>query len=104
MTPEIALAYLHRRAKELQSEKTYTFRLRHFVLAPKAQKRVSGQGQYFILIEAVEDVSISSHSGVFDLTLDNTNELVYEHGGDMRLRNHAPSPRHIRFLQLIPNH
>jgi hypothetical protein len=103
MTPEITLAYLQRRAKELKLENTYTFRLRHFVLMPKAQKKVSGQGQRFFLVEPVEDVKIESQSGIFDMTIDNTNELVYEHLGDLRLRNHAPSVRHIRFLQLIPN-
>jgi hypothetical protein len=103
MSPEIVWEYIKRRTAALKMGDHYTLRLRHFVLAPGDTMKIPGQGQFFLLVEAVADVSILSESGIFDMTLESTNELIYEHEGDMQLHNYAPSVQHIRFIQIIPN-
>jgi hypothetical protein len=102
MTIALALEYIPARMKEL-GHKGYSIQFRHFVLGAKKKLKVHAPDQLFILVEPGEMIAVTSDTGVFDLTLDNVNELHYEHQGSIRIRNYAAVPLHARFIQVIPN-
>jgi hypothetical protein len=101
MTEALALAYIPSRMEELGHE-AYSLRLRHFLLGAKKKLKVHGDGQLFLLLEPDCMISVSSDSGVFDLTQTNINELSYEHQGSIRIRNYGAVPQSVKFIQVIP--
>jgi hypothetical protein len=90
--------------EELGFGSNYYLRFRHFVLQAAEQLEVPAFNQFFILVEETEDVSVKSEFGIFDLSLKNANEMLYEHQGQITLQNHASGLKHIRFIQVIPKH
>jgi hypothetical protein len=102
MTIELAIDYIRRRMSELGFEDNYRVRFRHFVLKGKEVKDIDGDNQLFILVDPKEAVSVQSVFGIFDTTIDNVNELQYEHQGKITLTNHASVLQHARFIQVIP--
>ena len=104
MTINLALEYIPRRMEELGFGNDYYLRFRHFVLQPSEQLDVPAFNQFFILVEEAQDVSVKSEFGIFDLSLRNANEMVYEHQGQITLQNYASAINHVRFIQVIPKH
>lgn len=102
MTIELALEYIPNRMEELGHGDKYHIRFRHFVLQPKEKRKLHAGNQIFILIEPGEAISVESDFGIYDLSVDNVNELQYEHQGEMNIRNYAGFTQHIRFIQVIP--
>jgi hypothetical protein len=102
MTIELALKYIPGRMEELGYGTAYNIRFRHFVLLPNEKKTIHAGNQLFILIEPGETVNVESDFGIYDLSIDNTNELQYEHQGNICIRNHASITKHARFIQVIP--
>jgi len=102
MTIELALQFIPRRMEELGHGGNYNLRFRHFVMQPKESKKLQVGNQLFILIQPGETISVKSDFGMYDLTVDNANELQYEHQGQLKLRNYASITQHIRFIQVIP--
>lgn len=104
MTINLALEYIPRRMEELGFGDDYYLRFRHFVLQAAEQLEVPAFNQFFILVEEAEDVSVKSEFGIFDLSLKNANEMLYEHQGQITLQNYTSGIKHIRFIQVIPKH
>jgi hypothetical protein len=104
MTTNLALEYIPRRMAELGFGNEYYLRFRHFVLQPTEQLEVSAFNQFFILVDEASDVSVNSEFGIFDLSLKNANEMLYEHQGQIIIKNHASAINHLRFIQVIPRH
>ena len=103
MTTDLALAYISKRVCELGYGSNYTIRLRHLVLQPTEERRISLHNQFFVLIEPYCDMRIESGAGIFDLSEDMANELQYEHSGDITITNHSIFINPVRFIQIIPN-
>ena len=104
MTINLAIEYIPRRMKELGVGNNYHLRFRHLVLQPGEQLEIPAFNQLFILVEEVSDISINSEFGAFDLSMGNTNEMHYEHQGQIKIKNYAVGINHVRFIQVIPKH
>lgn len=103
MTISLALDYIPRRMKELGYADNYSIQFRHFVLSAKQKIKVHAQNHFFILVEPNDSVAVRSGTGIYDVTIDNANELQYEHQGEIRIRNYSIVTQHARFIQVIPN-
>lgn len=101
MTTTLAIEYIPRRMKEL-GYTDYAIRFRHLLLQPKERIKLNGTNELFILIEPMEDVSVRSETGVFDLAEFTANEYQYEHQGIIKIRNYGMRQIHVRFIQVIP--
>jgi len=102
MTIALAIEYIPRRMKDLGFGSDYYLRFRHFVLQANEKIEVEAHNQYFILVDEVPDVTISSDFAFYDLSDPTTNEQQYEHQGNISISNYAPQRTHIRFIQVIP--
>lgn len=101
MTPEIAYDYIKHRMAELGHKDDYHIRFRHFVLSPM-EVRIIKQGlQLMVLADSIENLRIESEMGIYDLLETATNELQYEHQGNITLTNYSPNPLHVRMIQVI---
>jgi hypothetical protein len=104
MTPQIAYDYIRARMEELGHKGNYHIRFRHFVLAPM-ETRVIAQGlQLFVLADTVENLRIESMMGVYDLLETASNELQYEHQGDITMASYSPIHLHVKMIQVIFKH
>ena len=104
MTINLALEYIPRRMNELGFGDEYYLRFRHLVLQPSEELEIPAFNQFYILVEEAQDVSVKSEFGIFDLSLNNVNEMLYEHQGQLKVKNKTAALRHIRFIQVIPKH
>jgi hypothetical protein len=104
MTIDFALDHIPRRMRELGYGDAYYTEFRHLVLSPLETRQIEGYNQYWMLIDEPGDVSIVSEFGVFDLSLQNTNELKHEHQGLITVKNYLSGTNHLRFIQVIPMH
>lgn len=95
--------YIPRRMCELGYGKDYLIRMRHLVLQPGEQRKLSAHNQVFVMVDPYCDVRVESNAGIFDMSEDSTNELHYEHRGDITITNHSIFINHVRFIQAIPN-
>jgi hypothetical protein len=102
MTIDLALEYIPKRMLELgYAKEEYALKFRHFVLKANEQKNIDAFNQLYILVEETEDVSVSSELGRFDLSSVITNEMQYEHQGQIKIINQSVQVRHVRFIQII---
>lgn len=102
MTIALAIEYIPRRMNDLGFGSEYYLRFRHFVLQPAEKIELDAHNQFFILVDEISDVNISSDFGFYDLTDPNTNEQCYEHQGSISITNYAQTTNHIKFIQVIP--
>lgn len=102
MTIAFAIEYIPRRMQELGIGNQYYLRFRHLVLSVSETLELDADNQWFLLVEDVEDLSIESDFARYDLSDEGLNEQGYEHSGKLKLQNHAPQNRHVRFIQIIP--
>ncbi|MBI4929894.1 MAG: hypothetical protein HY841_03965 [Bacteroidetes bacterium] len=103
MTIEIALEYIiPQRMEELGIGKNYVPRIEHLALQPLETKIISAYNQFYFLGEDADDVSVSSETGVFDLSFQNANKMQYEHQGEIIVKNYSSTINHLRFIQVIP--
>ena len=98
MTIAFALEYLQRNMCDCD----YSLRFRHLVLQPRETRKLLAHNQSILLIEPSCDVRVESDTGIYDVSEDLTNELQYEHNGDILIINHSIFLNHIRFIQVIP--
>jgi len=103
MTVNFALEYLPNRMFELGYANGYIIRLRHLLLQPSEVRTFNGYGQLFLLVEPASDVRVESDTGFYDLSERLTNELQYEHQGEIVITNLSIIRTHIVFIQVIPN-
>ncbi len=102
MTTQLALEYISRRVAELGYSKDYHIRFRHLQLWPGEKRLLKAWHQLYVLIEPPGNVRIESDTGVFDLTETLTNELQYEHNGEILVTNYSIFINHVKFIQVIP--
>jgi hypothetical protein len=102
MTIDLALEYIPKRMTELgYAKEDYALKIRHLVFEPGEQGNIDAYNQLYILVEEAEDISVNSELGRFDLSSLNTNEMQYEHQGQIKIKNQSVQVRHIRFIQII---
>jgi len=102
MTEELALEYVRRRMCEQGYGDNYTFRVRHLMLQPFEVREIKAHHQFFIVLEPYCNIRVESMTGVFDLSEGMTNELQYEHQGDITVTNQSIFLNNARLLQVIP--
>lgn len=102
MTVNLALEYIPRRMCELGYSSLYHIRFRHLLLKPGEKRRIGGYSQLFLLVEPPNDVRVESLMGMYDLSDHLTNELQYEHQGEITVINLSAVLAHVRFIQVIP--
>jgi len=111
MTTAFALQYIPQRMAEIGICE-YRLQWRHLVLGPTEIRTFSaGNDLYFIIndipnirIDPIE-VRVESEFGIWDMrTGIPTNELQYEHRGEITLTNvdEDKEDQHIAFIQVIP--
>ncbi|MBO9565546.1 MAG: hypothetical protein J7621_22405 [Niastella sp.] len=101
MTTALAQEYLRGRMAELGFADQYYIRLRHYVLRPKQVITIHADVHLFLLIQPPVMVRIQSDYGIYDLTVDNVNELQYEHQGLIEVENYSSHLQHVQFIQVI---
>lgn len=101
MTTALAQEYIRGRMAELGHGDKYYIRLRHYVLRPKETITIQADNHIYLLIQPPVMVRIESSFGVHDLTVDNINELQYEHLGLINVTNYASQLQHVQFIQVI---
>ena len=101
MTIALAQEYLHGRLAELGYAGKYYLRLRHYVLQPMEVITIDADIQVFLLIQPPVMIRVQSAFGIYDLTIDNVNELQYEHLGKIEVENYASYLQHVQFIQVI---
>ena len=104
MTTNFAIEYIPRRMQELGVNNNYLLKFRHFVIQPNDKLIVDAYNQYFLLVQAGNDLIVSSEFGVFDLFDTGINEQQYEHQGKITITNNSKISKHIKFIQVIPKH
>jgi len=102
MTVDLAIEYIPRRMCELGYGSSYSLRFRHLRLEPGEVRIEPAYSQLIILVEPPGDVRVESNTGLFDLSEDLSNELQYEHQGEIIITNLSASSGHLRFIQVIP--
>jgi hypothetical protein len=88
--------------RELGYGENYSYYIRHLVLQPQEISKISLRSDLLLLLEMNETIVIESEFGFFDMARQQTNELQYEHRGDVRIHNDSVFIQHIRFIQVIP--
>lgn len=101
MTIALAQDYLRGRMQELGFGDYYYLRLRHFVLRPKEKIIIHADVHLYLLVHPPFMVRVQSQYGIYDLTVDNVNELQYEHQGIIEVENYASHLQHVQFIQVI---
>ena len=104
MNTALALEYIPRRMKELGYGSNYYIKFKHLVLQASEVIELDAYNQLFILIEEINDASVQSDFGLFDIAEDKINEQTYEHQGTIIVTNYATHINHVRFIQVIPKH
>lgn len=102
MDTAIAMDYIAKRMAELGYIKYYV-RLRHFVLAPGEIRAINGSKDVYLLVQPVQQITINSDFGFYDLLATTANELQYEHTGKIMIVNYSADPNHVRMIQAIPS-
>ena len=104
MTTNFALEYIPRRMNELCINDNYLLKFRHFVIQPADKLVIDAYNEYFLLIQAGNDLIVNSEFGVYDLYDTGINEQQYEHQGKITITNNSKILKHIKFIQIIPRH
>ena len=105
MTINLAIEYIPRRMQELGYGDKYIIRFRHFVLTPNQQITIrSFGGEFYLLVRENETIRIDSEAGLYDKADTKTNELMYEHHGEITVLNKAASLNYVKMVQVIPKH
>jgi hypothetical protein len=103
MNSALVLEYIKRRMTELGHADRYSLQFRHIVLASNQKLFIEAYNEVWVLIEPVEMVEIQSAGGLYDLSINYSNELQYEHTGEINIKSYAGDrPVHVRFVQAIP--
>ena len=104
MTTNFALEYIPRRMQELGVNNNYLLKFRHLVIQPNDIVVVDAYNEYFLLVQAGNDLKVKSEFGVYDLFDTGINEQQYEHQGKITITNTSKILKHIKFIQVIPRH
>jgi len=84
------------------SEQEYSVVFHHWVLRPQQKLKIEAFNEWYILSETIEDISIASTTGPYDLSNENILRQEYEHTGLIKIENQSTQVRHIKLVQVIP--
>lgn len=101
MTEQMAIELAHSQMKELGIE-NYFFRFRHLHLAPNLKRTLRGENEFFYLISEINDVTIKSKAGVYNLSDTAASEMQHIHRGIISIENTGTSWAEVKLLQVIP--
>ena len=104
MITTLALEYIARRMNELGYGNDYYIRFRHLVLKQGETIVIDAYKQLYIIADEAEGARIESIAGIFDLKENATNELIYEHQGEITITNYDEQKNNVKFIQVIPKH
>lgn len=104
MNVEFAIEYAKRRMKELGYGDEFIIRWRHLQLSENETVVLPGNNEFYLLINPVAAVKVSSKTGVYDQADGSINEMQYEHRGKTVVQNKEKGFQFVLFIQLIPNH
>lgn len=104
MTAAFALDIIPRRMKELGYYQGYVMRLRHFQVDKNDTLIIDAQNEYYYLIEPTEAIEVSSKMGMYNVGEYRINEMIYEHQGNIKVKNLTTLQAFAVFIQVIPNH
>lgn len=90
--------------QELGVNNNYLLKFRHLVIQPNDIVIVDAYNEYFLLVQAGNDLKVKSEFGVYDLFDTGINEQQYEHQGKITITNTSKILKHIKFIQVIPRH
>ncbi|MGQ0829346.1 MAG: hypothetical protein ACT4ON_13240 [Bacteroidota bacterium] len=90
--------------EELGYGNDYYIRFRHIVLQPGEKIEIDAYNQFYILVDRADNLNVSSEFGEFDLSANKTNEQLYEHQGQITIKNYSGALNNVRFIQIIPKH
>jgi hypothetical protein len=102
MTIALAIEYIPRRMRDLGFGDNYYIRFKHLIIQPITTIDIEADNQFYILVDEVTDITITSDSGIYDLSDTRVNEQCYEHQGSIAIENQASQFKHVRFIQVIP--
>lgn len=103
MTSAIVMDYIKKRMSQSGHGDNYTVYLRHYIISAGGTMTIDARNQLYVMIEPVEMLYLLSDSGLYDLSTTFNNEVVYEHTGNIEMRNYAGDRTiHVRFVQAIP--
>ena len=104
MTINFALAYIPKKMLELGINDQYIIQFRHLVIQPNDILNINAYNEYYLLIQAGNDLKVVSEFGIYDLFDATINEQQYEHQGKITITNPSDSIKYIKFIQVIPKH
>ena len=102
MNTELALAIIQSRMRDMGfTEGEYSTAFKHCVLQGGEIRQINAYNEFYFLEHDPEDVNIRSDFGLYDLSFHKTNELRYEHQGEITISNLSALVNHVRFIQVI---
>lgn len=105
MTVNLALEYIPRRMRELGYGDNYLIRFQVFNVIDGEQMIINAQaGEFYLLVEDYEEISIESETGYYELGNGISNQQHYEHSGEIIITNNSIDLKSIRMIQVIPKH
>lgn len=103
METVFALEFINSKMRDMGYKKEdYLIFFRHLVLSPSEVRTIEAYNQYYFLIEANGNISISSDMGIYDLFDETLNEQIYEHQGKIVLINLSAQTNQVKFIQVLP--
>lgn len=102
MVRELISEYIRSRMEKLNYGSDYYIEFRHLVLQPGQDKEVEAYNELYVLVDPVENVSVKSDFGLFDLSCDRVDELQYVHQGLIAIHNYSSTINHLQFVQVTP--
>lgn len=105
MTVNLALEYIPRRMRELGYGDNYLIRFQVLNVIDGEQMILNAQaGEFYLLVEDKEEISIESETGYYELGKDTCNIQHYEHTGEIIITNNSSEIKSVRMIQVIPKH
>lgn len=102
MDSTLAIQIRNDRIKALGGEQNCFLQFRPFILDANQTIRLDGPNQFFILVADNSEITIYSDFGIYDISNPVTNEITYEHQGEIIITNFSPYRSHVQFYQIIP--
>lgn len=94
--------YVKKRMAELGHAEKYSIYLRHLIISAGGEMTINATNELWVLIEVVDMLYILSDNGLYDISATYNNDVVYEHSGNIYMKNYAGDRTiHARFIQAI---
>ncbi len=105
MNTDLALALIESRMRDMgHKQEDYYMNFKHCVLQSGEIREIEAYNEFYFLEHDPDDVNIRSDFGFYDLSNAKSNELKYEHQGQITLQNLSSLTNHVRFIQVVLKH